>query len=67
MAQTSKTAASKTTKTEPEEMPDAEPAPEPVRVESDCVVESNFHVGRAVNGRVCSYHAMHYKADGTAR
>ncbi len=39
----------------------------PARVESDCVVDSPFHVGRAVNGKVCSYHALHYKADGTPR
>ena len=37
------------------------------RVQSDCVVESDFHVGRAVNGLVCSYHAMHYAADGSPR
>lgn len=37
------------------------------KVESDCVVESDFHVGRAVNGKVCSYHAMHYAANGTRR
>lgn len=32
-----------------------------------CVVEADFHMGRAVNGLVCSYHAMHYLADGTRR
>lgn len=37
------------------------------KVESDCVVTADFHVGRAVNGRVCSYHAMHYAADGSRR
>ena len=36
-------------------------------VASDCVVKSDFHVGRAVNGKVCSYHAMHYDADGNRR
>lgn len=41
-------------------------APSP-RVESDCVVKLPFHVGRAVNGKVCSYHAMHYAADGSRR
>lgn len=33
----------------------------------ECVVDSDFHIGRAVNGLVCSYHAMHYLADGTPR
>ena len=37
------------------------------RVDSDCVVDELFHVGRAVNGKVCSYHAMHYASDGTRR
>lgn len=37
------------------------------KVTSDCVVKSDFHVGRAVNGKVCSYHAMHYDADGNRR
>lgn len=37
------------------------------RVSGQCVVKEDFHVGRAVNGKVCSYHAMHYRADGTAR
>lgn len=37
------------------------------QVDSDCVVNEPFHVGRAVNGLVCSYHAMRYKADGTRR
>jgi len=38
-------------------------------VVSDCVVNGGrgMHVGRAVNGKVCSYHALHYKADGTRR
>jgi hypothetical protein len=39
----------------------------PARVASDCVVDEPFHVGRAVNGLVCSYHAMHYASDGTRR
>jgi hypothetical protein len=36
---------------------------------SDCVVDGGkgFHVGRAVNGKVCSYHAMHYDAQGNRR
>lgn len=42
------------------------PAARP-RVESDCVVNSDMHVGRAVNGKVCSYHAMHYDAAGKRR
>jgi hypothetical protein len=33
-----------------------------------CVVDDDrAHVGRAVNGLVCSAHAMHYLADGTPR
>jgi hypothetical protein len=33
-----------------------------------CVVDDGTpHVGRAVNGLVCSAHAMHYLADGTPR
>lgn len=43
------------------------PADEVQPVESDCVVKSDFHVGRAVNGKVCSYHAMHYDAAGKRR
>lgn len=45
----------------------ASAGPEATRVASDCVVDEPFHVGRAVNGKVCSYHAMRYKADGTPR
>lgn len=44
-----------------------ETPPERQRVESDCVVDSDMHVGRAVNGKVCSYHAMHYDAEGRRR
>lgn len=34
----------------------------------DCVVDAGFHVGRAVPGTVvCSYHTMHYAADGSRR
>jgi len=38
-------------------------------VVSDCVVNGGkgMHVGRAVNGKVCSYHAMHYDRDGNRR
>lgn len=52
-----------TTQPTEEQQPAAEP-----RV-SDCVVNEGRgkHVGRAVNGKVCSYHAMRYKADGTRR
>jgi hypothetical protein len=32
-----------------------------------CVVNDGRCVGRAVNGLVCSYHAMNYRADGTRR
>jgi len=42
---------------------------EPNARTSDCVVNNGrgMHVGRAVNGKVCSYHAMQYHADGTPR
>jgi hypothetical protein len=52
-----------------------EPKAEPKVSERDkrvkaglCVVDDErAHVGRAVNGLVCSAHAMHYLADGTPR
>jgi hypothetical protein len=35
---------------------------------SDCVVDDGTpHTGRAVNGVICSAHAMRYRADGTPR
>jgi len=36
---------------------------------SDCVVNDGrgMHVGNAVNGKVCSYHAMHHDAQGNKR
>lgn len=38
------------------------------RASGECVVnDGTAHVGRAVNGKVCSAHAMRYKADGTRR
>lgn len=43
------------------------PPAAPAAARSDCAVKSDFHVGRAVNGQVCSYHAMQYRADGTPR
>ncbi len=50
--------------------PPAEPEPtaEAERV-STCVVNDGYglHVGNAVNGKVCSYHAMHYDANGNRR
>lgn len=50
---------------QPADSPAASPRP---RVESDCVVDADFHVGRAVPGtKVCSYHTMHYAADGSRR
>jgi hypothetical protein len=34
----------------------------------ECVVEADFHVGLATPGSVvCSYHAMHYDANGNRR
>lgn len=63
--------------TKPADAKPADPPPAPEtpaveqparpRVESDCVVDVHFHVGKAVNGKVCSYHAMHYGPDGTRR
>jgi hypothetical protein len=58
-----------------EKTPDAKPTESatsvevhtPAREPGQCVVDEPFHVGRAVNGKVCSYHAMRYKADGTPR
>ena len=42
-------------------------AAEPKRP-GECVVDDGTpHTGRAVNGVVCSAHAMHYRADGTRR
>lgn len=45
---------------------EAEPA-RTVRADGQCVIDAPLHVGRAVNGLVCSYHAMHYRADGSRR
>lgn len=47
----------------------AEPVADEDRVVSDCVVNDGrgYHVGRAVNGKVCSYHAMTHKSDGSPR
>jgi len=40
----------------------------PKKAPGDCVVDDGTaHMGRAVNGKVCSAHAMRYKADGTPR
>ena len=51
------------------EIAEPEPAADEDRVVSDCVVNDGrgYHVGRAVNGKVCSYHAMAYKSDGSPR
>lgn len=66
MATTSKTTAK--AKDEPDASADATPEPETApRVQSTCVVDATFHVGRAVNGKVCSYHAVSHRADGTPR
>ena len=59
----------------------ADPKPDPPAptVESEAVDEQprvstcavndgrGFHVGNAVNGVVCSYHAMHYDSAGNPR
>lgn len=34
---------------------------------SDCAVNNRHCVGRAVNGKVCSAHAVSHKSDGTRR
>lgn len=64
MATKTETAKAAREKAPPES--DTEPGGE---VTSDCVVNGGkgLHVGRAVNGKVCSYHAMHYDADGNRR
>lgn len=50
----------------PELEPPAPDAPEVVREE--CVVDDGTpHMGRAVNGAVCSAHANRYRSDGTPR
>jgi len=48
--------------------PKDEQEAKPERV-STCVVNDGqgMHVGDAVNGMVCSYHAMHYDAHGNRR
>ena len=46
----------------------AKPAPAAKRAPGECVVDDGTpHTGRAVNGVICSAHAMRYKADGTRR
>jgi hypothetical protein len=53
------------TKTAAEDSP---PTPKSGPPSDQCVVnDGKPHVGRAVMGRVCSYHAMHYRPDGTRR
>ena len=38
------------------------------QVRGECVVDDGTrHIGRAVNGVVCSAHAARYRADGTRR
>jgi hypothetical protein len=58
-------------KTAVKEEPKAEPkvSERDKRIEAgQCVVDDGtVHVGRAVNGLVCSAHAMQYLADGTPR
>jgi hypothetical protein len=61
-----KAAAEKTA--DPKSEPKAAAAATDERV-STCVVNNGrgTHVGDAVNGKVCSYHAMHYDARGNRR
>lgn len=54
--------------------PEAAPKDPDVAVDEDpvvstCVVNDGrgMHVGNAVNGKVCSYHAMHYDSHGNRR
>lgn len=61
------TTAKKTAKAEESEADKAAKARQKKIDAGECVVDESFHVGRAVNGLVCSYHAMHYLADGTLR
>jgi hypothetical protein len=56
-----------TAKAEESEAEKAAKAREKKIAAGQCVVDSDFHVGRAVNGLVCSYHAMHYDANGNRR
>jgi hypothetical protein len=51
---------------EPEPAAEDSP-PEPAVDRTVCVVNDEHCNGRAVMGRVCSYHAMHYRPDGTRR
>jgi hypothetical protein len=56
-----------TKKTEAEEKPKVSEREKRIS-RGQCVVDDGTaHVGRAVNGLICSAHAMHYLADGTPR
>lgn len=64
----SKTATATKAAEKPAEKPEPKVSERDRRIAAgQCVVDDPFHVGRAVNGLVCSYHAMHYLADGTPR
>ena len=72
--ESTKTAAKSATKPEPAAPKDrdtkhADAAVEKDPVVSTCVVNGGrgMHVGNAVNGSVCSYHAMHYDSHGNRR
>lgn len=44
------------------------PVSAPAEPRGECVVkDGSAHVGGAVNGKVCSAHAMHYDANGKKR
>lgn len=66
---TEDTAADATTPTPATQAAVEDTAPEAAeKPPGECVVDDGTpHMGRAVNGKVCSAHAMHYKADGTRR
>jgi hypothetical protein len=52
-----------------EPVAEAKPATKAAKVKAgECVVDDGTpHTGRAVNGLICSRHAINYRADGTPR
>ena len=67
MTTKAKTATSATAADEAEAAQE-KPTVAPQRRKGDCVIDDGTaHMGRAVNGLVCSAHAMHYRADGSRR
>lgn len=68
-SETAKAKASAAEESTSEAASGAEPEPAAEPVTSTCVVNGGkgIHVGQAVNGKVCSYHAMHYDPNGNPR